>query len=636
MLTALAFLIVAPLPLLAHLGHPERSFQIFLTPHFKSAMAMFGFVYAWYLMVVLLMEIWFEYRADMVRWRKGGARSQEADVLAARAGFERRFGEAVGFDRKAVHVITLIGIPSAFLLHGYVGFIFGSIKANPWWSSVLMPIVFLFSAIVSGIALVLLLYYVTTLLRRKALDMPCLNKLASFLLYALIIDLSLETLDFIHRLYESEESIKILRELIWSKLFISLTIVQVLIGTIVPIVMLAGARFSALPAELKRTAYFVAALLVQSRDLQHSLERGDRRPAVLEEPARPDGLQAGAWRDRGAVHRDSALAAAVRGPVRADQTVAAVGGIESFLEPTACAPLLGKRIAGIYGKRLLVMTQGGGAVTPRFQDRTHQHVGRGEGRVEFDADLEPSHGLFELPGCMELLRQVQIPSGHCGVVPLLGRRWVEGRPQLFIRELSQCVSDSRLDSDAVVDLRERLVGVEPVAAVDDADDRMQDHTEASIQRVSPIEGDRQFQAGFGHEFLQFPCVVPPGYDDHPVNRLLAQLRLDLDQLPEGIHRVGLTGTEEAEHVNLGIGPEQRSRASVQRRELDVLYRITDRQIRKSDLHIGPRPDRGQSRQCSQRSPDPAPSPPSIPWIDHSCVPCGKFWRRYRRRRSFRS
>lgn len=50
----LAFLIVAPLPLLAHLGHPERSFEIFVTPQPKSAMAMFGFVYTWYLMMALL------------------------------------------------------------------------------------------------------------------------------------------------------------------------------------------------------------------------------------------------------------------------------------------------------------------------------------------------------------------------------------------------------------------------------------------------------------------------------------------------------------------------------------------------------------------------------------------------------
>lgn len=126
-----------------------------------------------------------------------------------------------------------------------------------------MPIVFLFSAIVSGIAMVLIIYYVTTLIRRKQLDMACLDKLASFLLYALIVDLSLEVLDFIHRMYESEESIEILAELVFNKLFISLTIVQILLGSIIPLVLLAGARFSKLPAELKRVAYFIAALLIQ-------------------------------------------------------------------------------------------------------------------------------------------------------------------------------------------------------------------------------------------------------------------------------------------------------------------------------------------------------------------------------------
>jgi Ni/Fe-hydrogenase subunit HybB-like protein len=263
LLTALAFLIVAPLPLQIHLGHPERAFEIFLTPNPASAMAMFGFVYLWYLMMVLLMEIWFDYRADLVRWRQSDKGVMKLVRWLVSLGSRDVSPAAVAFDRKAVQVITIIGIPSAFLLHGYVGFIFGSVKANPWWSSVLMPIVFLFSAIVSGIAMVLLIYYVTTLLRRKTLDMNCLNTLASFLLYALIIDLSLESLDFIHRLYESEESIEILEQLIFGKLFLSLTIVQILLGTIVPIVFLAAARFSKLPDEMKRMIYFVAAVLVQ-------------------------------------------------------------------------------------------------------------------------------------------------------------------------------------------------------------------------------------------------------------------------------------------------------------------------------------------------------------------------------------
>src|ERR1043165_394293 len=67
LLTALAFLLVAPLPLQLHLGHPERSFEMMMTPHTTSAMAMFGFVYLWYLMGVLLLEIWLEWRADIVR-----------------------------------------------------------------------------------------------------------------------------------------------------------------------------------------------------------------------------------------------------------------------------------------------------------------------------------------------------------------------------------------------------------------------------------------------------------------------------------------------------------------------------------------------------------------------------------------
>jgi predicted membrane protein len=263
LLTALAFLIVAPLPLLAHLGHPERSFEIFLTPHLRSAMAMFGFVYAWYLMLVLLLEIWFEYRADLVRWREKDKGLMKLVRWLVSLGSRNVTPEAVAFDRKAVYAITIVGIPSAFLLHGYVGFIFGSVKANPWWSSVLMPIVFLFSAIVSGIALVLLIYYIASMLRRKQPQMECLDKLASFLFYALIIDFSLEGLDFIHRLYESEESVEILAKLIFSKLVISLTVVQLLLGTLGPLIMLAVARFSKLPEELKRLVYVVAACLVQ-------------------------------------------------------------------------------------------------------------------------------------------------------------------------------------------------------------------------------------------------------------------------------------------------------------------------------------------------------------------------------------
>jgi Ni/Fe-hydrogenase subunit HybB-like protein len=263
LLTALSFLLVAPLPLLAHLGHPLRSYEIFLTPHLKSAMAMFGFVYAWYLMVVLLLEIWFDYRKNLIEWAENekGIRRFLHRVISL---FSKDVSEkALEFDRKAVKTITIIGIPSAFLLHGYVGFIFGSVKANPWWGSVLMPVVFLFSAIVSGIALVLLLYMIISMSRGEPMDMRCLDRLADFLLYSLIVDFSLEMLDFIHRLYQSEESIKILSELINTKLFTSLIVVQIIIGTLIPLFLLLLTKFFTVQDELRRLIYFCSAILIQ-------------------------------------------------------------------------------------------------------------------------------------------------------------------------------------------------------------------------------------------------------------------------------------------------------------------------------------------------------------------------------------
>jgi Ni/Fe-hydrogenase subunit HybB-like protein len=212
---------------------------------------------------VLLLEIWFEYRRDMIVW---SAESQGIKkwVLKILSLFSTDTSEkAVAFDKKTVKVITIIGIPSAFLLHGYVGFIFGSVKANPWWSSVMMPVVFLFSAIVSGIAIVMLLYMMVVPLRGGKIDMRCLDRTASFLFYAVIVDFSIEVLDFIHRLYESEETIQILSELVTTKLFLSLVVLQILLGMLLPLAVMVVIRVFKLQEEVRKLLYFVCGLLIQ-------------------------------------------------------------------------------------------------------------------------------------------------------------------------------------------------------------------------------------------------------------------------------------------------------------------------------------------------------------------------------------
>jgi len=263
LLTALSFMLIAGMPLQLHLGHPERAYEIFMTPQPTSAMAMFGFVYLWYLLGILLIEVWLEYREQLVlmaRETKGLKRL----VYRALSLFSNDVSpEAVAWDHRTSKIVTIIGIPSAFLLHGYVGFIFGSIKANPWWGSVLMPIVFLMSAIVSGIAMVMLVYMVISLLRNQKLDMRCLDKVGLFLLVAIIVDFALEALDYIHRIYQSEESIKILGELVSVKLFNSLVVMQVALGMLLPLLILSLVRSRRLNDDLRSIMYFVSVLLIQ-------------------------------------------------------------------------------------------------------------------------------------------------------------------------------------------------------------------------------------------------------------------------------------------------------------------------------------------------------------------------------------
>jgi Ni/Fe-hydrogenase subunit HybB-like protein len=261
LLTALAFLLVAPLPLQLHLGHPERSLEMYLTPHTSSAMAMFGFVYLWYLMVVLLLEIWLDYRRDIVRLAQTSEGLLRHVYRVLTLGSTDVSEEALRVDERTGWFITLIGIPSAFLLHGYVGFIFGSVKANPWWSTPLMPIVFLFSAIVSGIALVLLMYMLVTWLKGQPANMRCVDTVARYLLYAFVIDFSLELLDLLHRVYEADESFKTLDFMVHTRLYTSQVLVQIVFGTIVPITLLAMTQIVTMTERARRGIYLLSAIL---------------------------------------------------------------------------------------------------------------------------------------------------------------------------------------------------------------------------------------------------------------------------------------------------------------------------------------------------------------------------------------
>ncbi|MCX5762129.1 MAG: polysulfide reductase NrfD, partial [Gemmatimonadetes bacterium] len=238
MIMAFAFLLFATLPLMAHLGHPERAFNMMFTPNATSAMAGFGFIYSTYLLI-LAVEIWLLYRADFVFLSQNARHPLMRKLYWLLAlGVMDVSPEAKALDRKVMIFLASIGIPAACGLHGYVGFIFGAIKANPWWASPLMPVIFLLSAIVSGIAMVLVCYLVVQWVKGREINGACVFALIESVWYFLIIDVTLELLELLNHAYMANEDWEILKALITTKLFTSFFIIQILLGSVIPFFLL--------------------------------------------------------------------------------------------------------------------------------------------------------------------------------------------------------------------------------------------------------------------------------------------------------------------------------------------------------------------------------------------------------------
>ncbi|MFN8178925.1 MAG: NrfD/PsrC family molybdoenzyme membrane anchor subunit [bacterium] len=260
---ALCFLSVATIPLLNHLGHPERALNIIVTPNFTSAMAGFGILYATYF-IILLLEVWFVFRADIIA-RAGASQ-----------GFARRFysvlalgvydtsEQALAYDAKLTRVLAALGIPMACLLHGYVGFLFGALKANPWWSTPLMPVIFLFSAMVSGIAVLIVLYQAAMKLKGMPIDGAAVAAMVRWLWLFLIMTLTLEILEIMTLAYERAEEWVVISHLLTHQLSISFISIQMVIGGLIPFIllMLAVVMERHLTAPIRNTLAMVSSLLL--------------------------------------------------------------------------------------------------------------------------------------------------------------------------------------------------------------------------------------------------------------------------------------------------------------------------------------------------------------------------------------
>lgn len=149
-------------------------------------------------------------------------------------------------NKKAAKICGLIGIPLALSVHGYTGFILGLAKARVLWNSPIVVVLFLVSAMVSGIALLIVIAAIRNTffmkknsLEEKATDKKLIFNLGKAMAAFIAIDLFLVFSDVLVMTRHTEDAwavVNLVRFGEFAPLFVG---VEIIMGGIIPLMIIA-------------------------------------------------------------------------------------------------------------------------------------------------------------------------------------------------------------------------------------------------------------------------------------------------------------------------------------------------------------------------------------------------------------
>jgi dimethyl sulfoxide reductase membrane subunit len=156
--------LLAALFLFPDVGRPERLWHILVYPNLTSPLVWDMSIVAVYLLISVS-YVWLYSRADLAR---------AGSPLALGTGLSPRTMQR---EDRAKTILAWVGLPAAILLHSITAWIFGLQISRGFWYSAIMAPLFVASALVSGLALVILLALVVRRMGRLRFN----DDLVSFL-----------------------------------------------------------------------------------------------------------------------------------------------------------------------------------------------------------------------------------------------------------------------------------------------------------------------------------------------------------------------------------------------------------------------------------------------------------------------
>ena len=210
---AIASVLGAMAMIVPDVGHPERLLNIVVGGRFTSPIMWDFFVIALYLLVGLF-EAWVFFGG---RWRKQTEVQRE----------------------QVLKIAAWVAFPVAILVHSITAWIFGLQIGRPFWNSALMAPIFLSSAIVSGLGLLLVVAFLGRKMNIPGLGDENRNALASLLSAFVVLDLFLLFCDLFTALYAGQTTAAAGANLLVSGALAPVFWSEVVFGALLPLVLLA-------------------------------------------------------------------------------------------------------------------------------------------------------------------------------------------------------------------------------------------------------------------------------------------------------------------------------------------------------------------------------------------------------------
>lgn len=238
LIVALTVLIVAPLNLIADLGQPGRFYSLLYRLHATSPMSWGVFLLSSYPLLIVV-EMLFVFRAGFAR------RGQQASGGLQRIYTYLSLGSLVvtkdtdARDHRVGRILGIIGIPTALAVHGYTGYILGVVRARPMWHTSLMPLIFLISAMVSGIALMILLTGMMVRNRDGSCNRRLLHQLGVLLAWSIVGDLTLRILWYTIGLFYAANSYQDVIHFLFVEHFSTAILLELGLGLLFPLCVMA-------------------------------------------------------------------------------------------------------------------------------------------------------------------------------------------------------------------------------------------------------------------------------------------------------------------------------------------------------------------------------------------------------------